>query len=91
VGKFSEEGKRLYYLKREDVDDALQEVNHKIENRKPTWWEEAKGVLNTFIVKVMANMPDLMRILLEKAATSIRLPFLRKITKIFRLPHFGKQ
>ncbi len=74
-GKFSEKAKNRYYQKREDIEDELQKVNHKIENREPTWWEDFKGAFNDFIVKVVENMPDLFRNLLEKAASSLRLSF----------------
>jgi hypothetical protein len=73
-GKFSDEGKALYYDYRDEVDDELHEINLEIENREPTWWESFKGIAEGFIFSVMDNMPMLKRFLLTASNTLARLP-----------------
>lgn len=73
-GNLSETGKALYYEYREETDDKLHEVNLKIEDREPTWWESMKGSLEGFVVWIMENMPDLKRFLLTAGNTLAKLP-----------------
>lgn len=78
-GSLSEQGMEAYDNKREDVYDRLHHMNILISNRQPTWWENIKGELNNFAIKISKNMPRLTRILIESAKL-LNLPFLGKIT-----------
>ena len=78
-GNLSEEGVEIYDNKREETEDKLHHLNMLIESRKPTWWENIKGGLHDFVVKIAKNMPKLQRILIESAKV-LNLPFLGKLT-----------
>ena len=73
-GKLSEESRYNYTRYREDIDDKLHDINLKIRNREPTWWEEVKGTLSEFVVKIMNNLPTLKGWLLEAGKLLSRLP-----------------
>ena len=57
-GKLGEVEEEMYYLKRTEVEDDLEDINLQIEEREPTWWEEVKGTMREFVVMVMDNMPE---------------------------------
>jgi len=61
AGKLSDVEYEIYLLKREEVEDELDHIHTKIEEREPTWWEEVKDVMQTFVIKVMYNMPEKFR------------------------------
>jgi len=57
-GKLSEDEEEYYYLKRNEVEDELEDINTQIEEREPTWWENLQGVIIEFVTVIMNNMPE---------------------------------
>ena len=60
-GKLSELEERIYLLKRQMVEDELEELNIKIETREPTFWENVQGAMEEFVDVIMTNMPKVLR------------------------------
>lgn len=93
TGKLSEEERFAYYEERDNTDDMLHRLHLEIENREPTWWENIKGVANSFIILIMDNLPALSGWLLENTAKvmlvlpapvgKIMGPFILKINDIY--------
>ena len=63
-----EVAKPIYERHKYNLDERLHDTNLKIYDRKPTWLERAKGILERFVEIVRENMPLLVRNLLESAA-----------------------
>lgn len=57
-GKLGEVEEEYYYLKRNEVEDDLEDINAQIEERERTWWEEVKDVMRDYVRVIMDNMPD---------------------------------
>jgi len=64
-GNLSQRAIDIYHKERDRIDDKLEFVNEEIMQRNPTWWENIRGVLVTFIEFVMDNMPILIQNSLE--------------------------
>ena len=60
-GKLGEAEEEYYYLKRNEVEDELEDINGQIEDREPLWWEKVKGVMLKYVVVIMDNMPEELR------------------------------
>ncbi len=73
-GRLPREAKEVYEEYRSDVEDGLHEISLKIESRKPTWWEDLKGVLEDYACHIMDNMPLLSGWLLTAGKSLSRLP-----------------
>ena len=73
-GKLPEEARIIYHELRNEVEDKLHEINVEIESRKPTWWEDLKGVLDNYIIWIMDNIPALSGWLLAAGKMLSKLP-----------------
>ena len=72
-GRLNEIEEEMYYLKRSEVEDELEDINSRIEEREPTLWEEVKGTMKSYVVIIMDNMPDeLKKALLITLADSMK-------------------
>ncbi|MGK7872541.1 MAG: hypothetical protein AB4426_04290, partial [Xenococcaceae cyanobacterium] len=70
-GEMPQDGQIIYENKKFDLEEALHKVNLQIERRRPTLWEQATGVFNEFVQRVMHNLPELIRTPLENMVLEI--------------------
>ncbi len=71
-----------YLLERSHLEERKDQILIKIQDRKPTWWEEFKGGFVPFFDKIMDNLPvnvGLIKQLIGIAFKGVKLlPFLKK-------------
>ena len=71
--KLTKMEEEVYYFKRKEIEQELDEINEEIEEREPTWWEKIKEPSIAFVKRIMNNLPEELR-------TKI-LPYLSNIFK----------
>lgn len=76
AGRLSEMEEEIYYLKRNEIEEDLEDLKDEIEYRESTWWENFNTAISDFIVVVMFNLPKqlrrkLLRRMLEKTTKTI--------------------
>lgn len=83
-GELPESAKDIYEKCKYNLEEELHELNLKIAERKPTWFEQAKGTLQKFVEVIRENMPTPVRNLLEDALLNLLgVPIIGTLSKRF--------
>jgi len=78
-GKLLDIEKEVYYDERENIEDILHQINRKIQNREPTFWEQISKVAEAFVVKIMNNLPMLKELITFVGKQLGKIPYIGKV------------
>lgn len=76
-GRFPAFAQAIYDSYRGDLESQLWFVYRAIQNRRPTWWEEAKGAIWGAINMILGKLPRIILGLLPFKSKLMFLPYLR--------------
>lgn len=69
--KFDVEERNFYNHERDVFEERLHEINIKMAERQPTWWESLKEPLTKFVVMVMNLLPTRYQSLLHHVGAKL--------------------
>jgi hypothetical protein len=85
ANKISERMADAYYIRRDETDRKLHQLNLTISRREPTWWENFGFVCEKFKDDVMSHLPEEVRWLIETALEGMSVGSSGLLLGIFRI------